>query len=1173
MPSMIINGIPFKTYTSDDVETVAERFAVKNLETLPKYIIFDPPLKLPFEEMPDVTASNVLDPVIRSDDFNFPEEILDFSKVDRADAEKWFVVTHPILNQPGGDAFVGFVRNVKTNSVDFLWNQKEAFLKNFEKELRNADKKVKKIEEYFKEFERIPSVGINEFKITRTTFTVSFSTNVTTIGDLFNTIILTHTVPFANTGKFYKIYHGFSPSKDWLDLETKDVVMLKINGEADDDFKSDRKRKGYGRFTNVVAAITNGRLYMTMDSMVGLKYLSREDFLKRLLKVFPTISIEDVEEIKDRIVIGTATIPYQTLMIPVWSELTMNDKFFNKKVAINESIRASKIKQNAYMHVLNSTDVLSVVMKETDGPNQYGMDREGTPYVHLRMKVGNVSMALNYRDMIGKFFTLYNNKKGGILHEYRKFIPNFLKDEEAKLEKDPAPRLDRMRLRTVAPEIFMPNYSRTCINRPTLVSREQAEEYSRTGEKQVMVFPIYGESVERFYVCNHDTHPFPGLRDNPLENKKKFPYVPCCYAKNQDKPGSKYRHYFEKDQTDNRQVTVQEVFVSTGKNLPPGATGNLPSKLKELFSLAEVNPESHFIRLGLNDTDESFLEAVMLATNSSKLKFVEPELRIPIVRDARKKLVTEANAMAAKQELTEYSLTNILDKLRKGNMNAFEMIHVLELAFDCNIFVMTVNSKEPEGTMVIPPHKKAYYKLRPTRQTVFVYQTESGNDYDIHCDLIVQIGKNEPPVLENMITSFPPSDMIVRNVWHVFQKINKSYIKDFPIVSVALPRFRITSQILDIYGKCRVSNVLHEGSEITMVTDPLPPFAADRAREIHRTSIPNVLKFAKIMGAELTKQIVNESDRVCEVEAVASNGNLSVTFLCDDPGRIKDVPISKSPKFENLSNNKDFTILESFNRNGKIAKILIRYGLYIMSKFMYENGWDSEPMDDSQFSKFVDERIVIDPAHTYEEGCQHSSEYSMKSCFVKNETRLVVDSEETLRRLVYVLRLYQNSHFQKLVNYRNKIYMDDFYESVSDFDLFPQQFILEGEDSVLNTISGYSNIESVVNENVDPDSTKPYFVRNSKISTDKTFLAQNVSDLEIAKSLARFWNDYGYNGYVVDERSFRETSANLSGFVDVYSYVDPGNIVNLTHFENPIKSVVLGYLVEGVAKYTTLMPM
>jgi len=1172
---MIINGIPFKTYASDNVETVTERFAVRNLETLPKYVVFEPPLEPPFEEMPEVTAYNVLDPVIRSDDFNFPETSLNFSKVDRADAERWFVITHPILNQPGGDAFIGFVKNVKMAGVDFLWNQKDSFFKNFEKEMRAEKKKIRETEEYFDEFERIPSVGTNEFKIIRTTFTASFSTKVTTIGDLFNTIILTHTVPFANTGQFYKIHHGFSPSKDWLNLETKNVVLLKINGETDVDFKSDKKRKGYGRFTNVVATIKEGKLTMTMDSMIGPKYLSRKDFLNRLLNVFPTISIEDVEEVKDKIVIGNFIIPYQTLMIPVWAELAMNDNFFNKRVAIDEAIRASKIKQNAYMHVLNSSDILILVMKETDGPSQHGMDSEGTSYVRVRMKTSNISEALNYRDVVGKFFTLYNNKKDEILHEYRKFIPNFLKEEEMKLEKGPAPKLERMRLRTVAPEIFMPNYSRTCINRPTLVSREQADEYTRTGEKQVMVFPIYGESVERFYVCNHDTHPYPGLRENPLENKKKFPYVPCCYAKNQDKPGSKYRHYYERERIDSRQITVQEIFVSAGKNLPPGATGSLPSKLKELFSLAEVAPDSQFVRLGLNDTDESFLEAVMLATNASRLKFVEPELRIPIVREARSRLVTEANAMAAKQELTDYSLTSILGKLQKGNMNALEMIHVMEQAFDCNIFVMTVNSKESDGTMLVPPHKKTYYKLRPTRQTVFVCQTESGTDYsDTHCDLIVQIGKNEAPVLENMLTSFSPSDLIVRNVWTVFQKINKSYIKNFPIVSVALPRFYVTSQILDIYGKCRVVNVSNQGTDLTMVTDPLPPFAAERAREIYRTSIPNVLKFAKTLGAELTSQVVNEKGRVCEIEVVASKGNLSVTFLCDDPGRIENVPVSNSPKFGNLENGKKLTILESFNRNGKIAKIIIRYGLYIMSRYMHEKGLDLEPMDETQLSTFVRDRILIDPSHKYDEDCRHSSEYSMKSCFVRDETFLIVDSEETLRRLVYVLRLYQNSHFENLKNYRNKIYMDDFYESVGDFDPFPQQFIFEGEDSVINTMAGYANVESVVTDSVDPNETKPYFMRNSILSTDKTYLAQNVPNLIIAKSLARFWNEHGYNGYVMEEeQTFLEKSLNLAGSVDVYSYVDPGTIINLTYFEEPIESLVLGYLVEGAANYTTLMPV
>ena len=128
---------------------------------------------------------------------------------------------------------------------------------------------------------------------------------------------------------------------------------------------------------------------------------------------------------------GFITYPNQTILIPVWAELCMNDPFFNKIVALNESIRASKIKLNAYTYVLNTSDILSITMKETDKANMYGMEDEGSNYVRVRVKTKTIADSLKYQKILGRLFTLYNNQKDIILTKYRKYLgPKFLKNEE-----------------------------------------------------------------------------------------------------------------------------------------------------------------------------------------------------------------------------------------------------------------------------------------------------------------------------------------------------------------------------------------------------------------------------------------------------------------------------------------------------------------------------------------------------------------------------------------------------------------------------------------------------------------------------------------------------------------------------------------------------------------------
>jgi hypothetical protein len=43
--------------------------------------------------------------------------------------------------------------------------------------------------------------------------------------------------------------------------------------------------------------------------------------------------------------------------------------------------------------------------------------------------------------------------------------------------------------------------------------------------------------------------------------------------------------------------------------------------------------------------------------------------------------------------------------------------------------------------------------------------------------------------------------------------------------------------------------------------------------------------------------------------------------------------------------------------------------------------------------------------------------------------------------------------------------------------------------------------------------------------------------------------------------------------VDVYSYVNTEEVVNLTMYENAVPGMVLGYLINGEALYTALMPL
>jgi hypothetical protein len=1191
---MQINGKNFKVYQSDTVDTIKTRIAVSK-NTLPKYLVFTPDLKSPSHKG-NLSVTNALDPVLNSKLTKFPEEEIDFAKVSREEAERLFVATHDITNAANNtekeiEAFLTFaITGLTLLNVKAIWKDRDNIRKKMRDNVEKLRKEVDSTIRVFEEFDNIPSIATAEYEVSIAQFNIYFtpsSTGSITVAELFNSLTVTKMAPYANMGPFYKIFHDFTPNPDWLELETPNVILLKVNGEVTSDMRQ-RKNK-YRKYTDAAFTIINNEIVATLNMEVGNRNVSREVYIDRVLESIPELNRRMITRVEEISIRGSIVYPNQTILLPVWAELCMNNSFFNNIIALNESIRASKIKMNAYTYVLNTNDILSITMKETDKANMYGMEDEGSYYINVRVDAKTIADSLKYQKILGRLFTLYNNERDLILSDYRKYLgPDFLKNEESKLIIRPR-KLEKLELRAIAPDIFLPTYSRKCLKRPIIVTKEQAEKYIRTGEKKVMEFPAHGESVKRYYICDHKTHPYPGLRDNTLENRRKFPYIPCCYTKDQDREGTKYKYYFSQNQLKLKNSAAQDIF-SSGKTMAPGVPGELPQNIKELFSLIEPNPEYQFIRIGSNITKSSLIECVMLAMNIDNIQYLNVENRIPIVERKRKEIATEANAMAAKQEFYDDTIANIMDKFINSNLNALEFGHVLELVFNCDIFVLSASDKDPSGTMHVPRHAQAYYKIKPTRTTIFIYQHDiNTNDSDIteiQCELITRAKTPDIKVLNNMDVAFPPYDIIVDKMWKVFRNLNRSFSHNMMLPSIAIPRMNtkdkgiVKSQIIDIYGKCRVINIEYNNGMITMVSDPLPPYNVPIATQIFRTSLTVLKMFGQTNTITFMKQRVI-SGRVREVVATMSKGDLNVTFLCDDPGRLESVLIINDQEEHNEIMKPSKTIISHFNHNKKIAKIIYQYGLYFLSHFMHANGYTTEPLNEQQLVKFVNKHLVIKPEHVFTSR-NLSPKYSIDSQFVDKRTKVIITSKEMLIRLVYMLRLYQNTYFDKLFTYKDKAHIDGFYDEISDFDEFASQFTLDSPEAVRGLIESYKT-NNTVTKTVRINHYQPYFMYNHVIG-NQIYLAQNIlpiyddkegdrvikkSGLTIATELVKFWDRYGYNAY--EDGSLDDVE--FGGKVDVYSYVNTEEITNLTGYVGAVPGLVLGYLVNGEPVYTALMPL
>jgi len=1145
---MKLEGIFFKTYLLDNYSTIADRIALQK-GVLPKHLQFDPPLdeSLRIHDETNVSVTNLLAPFIDQTTLTFPDADVP-SGLSRLEAEELFIVYHKALqNSP---VLLNYIQNLITPNPTDVWKQRNKTITSFKSALTALEQKVKVQLEEFEEFEKIPSAPLVPYEPSNVVFNVYCDTD-TNLEELFNSVVTTQSVPYVNFNRFHKIVHNFQTNPERLDTETENAVLFKVDcgnllSSSEDVAPSllgslcsapaapttsgkVLVSRFYRRYTNAVAAIVQNKLFFTIEMKTGPKNVTREVFLNRLFEALPCLNLRSVLRIEEIATIGVVVYPSQVFLAPIWADFCMNTPLFSRLLVVDESLRASKKRQDLYMYVLNTPDTVKMLPKETEHAMMYTMSDEGTPYIKTKIKTRKYEDALRHQEMLAKLVTVYNRQFGSILDLYRTFIPSFMQEEEA-LMRARLKKLDGMDLRAIAPDIFFPNYSRKCLKKPTVVSEDEANRLIKTG-REVMPFPIFGESRKRYYICEHPTHPYPGLRENQLENKKMFPYVPCCYIRNQDREGTRLRFYYNQAPVKEQQSAVQDIFLS-GKILPAGMPGVLPDNIKQLFSAIDPDPENQFMRFGINKNNNAFLETVMLAINHSNLQYYDTTSRIALVAKQRDVLREHAlpYAYAAKQELYDEPIPNIVNKLKTCNLRVVEFVRSIEQFFDCNIFVFASHEKNTTGSLIIPAHTQTYLKNTPNRQVVFVYEQERDNES--HCELIVQNKANKPKTLQFMTTVFTPNDQVVKNLWQIFSDMNRSFNHNKVVLPLRVPyitgpayglstfdlsrRALVTSQIIDIYGKARVLNISVGNTTVSVVCDPLPPYAAVKATQISRAPLSLISEVVDKLGAVVCEQRVSkglvrevvatmtgerqEQTQLTETTENVANGcmfnKFVFVFLSSDPGRLQGVSeVYDAEQYDDLFSPKK-TFVSYYTIYKRIAKIIYQQALFLFSTYIHQQqiSLNTTGIDDRVLAVWANSNILIDPgllqrSDVLEPPCLSNSRFNTPTPFVK-PPKLIVPSREVLLRIVFMVRLYSKNNLSALLSFRNKKFMEGFYTEASDFTLHPNQFVLDSPDAVKGLINTY-NTDMYITKTIRPEYTKPYFLYTS-IIPDQVFIARNV---------------------------------------------------------------------------------
>ena len=1124
-----INNIDFPIYELDTVKSILNRLAA-SFNTLSEYLDFPNKLTLKDLHSQNIIIVDILKDIKTSPLTDLINKYKDVRKEFLTDKiiPIWMSYTKQFdigtIEKDILDSKIGLI----AFKIREMWTKKSINKKNLEEKIQTNKKNVKREEKELTKFETEESIISTSFIIHNIECISTLSIQNISLLEIFNRAILTEYVPFISVNDFYKISKDFKLPylNEWVKTE-KDSIILKVA------FKKSFEKKDLSNYQDTIIKIDpiSKDIYIKIKIHIDKHNISKEDYIRNSLSVFKNINTVDTKEVDVK---GLFYFPAQNLLKYVFADLVMNDNTFKSLINIDDHLKTTKNKSELFIHFYHESTgniKASLIKKKVDKKNikEDNLDtdyfQKGDNYIRVNASGNNNESIEKFKNILGKLFTLYNNKFQEIFTFYSKYITNF-GVEEAEEEEE-----TEEKIKEIAPEVFIGSYSSVCQPKqaiPSIISEENLninQEYLKfPRDKEDQEIPYISDGVnQQYYICKDSVYKYPGIKDNTLDNYKEYPYIPCCFKKNQ-KNKNKYLHYYQgqklKDKQQNKEIKKSLKFLDNDE------PGTLPENIEKLFSfIYNQNENFEFIRRGVLNTKNSFLNCVLVAleTDIPKNKN-EIEEFFKVTREG---LATPELVSLCRQEMYDKTSQQIIEMLNNKDiyLDPKLFVHLLEEYFKCNIYIFS-NMNNDSGEMILPNFIQSYYTHQNTyADNIFIYE-HLGNESERikhpypQCELICRYNKTE--IQDNF--SFKEAE----NIRKIFSSMKESYSLDKLIEDTFMPipkTIEIVSQWIDLYGKTRILNIKFNNKIISLSIDPIQPI--------------NVIEVKNYNIYSTDKETVKLLLKEFKIDNITNFyiGNVKASISIE-----KDTNIS---------------YLEIYNKNKKIARYLTEYTLWLYSKYLY-----SKKINIETFSK---EHFKIDPSFLYGNISKKFKENN-KSLMIEN--KLIVHDEETIKRLVYILNLNIQRDKNKILNYHKRFFIENYYVDLTDFKQHPNQVILFGDDSIQNWINeNTTGSTSFTLYNGIKFGDVPYFFKNELID-DKVFLAQNTNDIGKASNIAITWNKqhYNLNIHVKDKISTPPFT--------LYAYKNPFDIKKYDIESKSSKNIkIMGYKIKNIPYYTVLLPL
>lgn len=964
--------------------------------------------------------------------------------------------------------------------------------------------------------------------------------------EIFNAFKSNKSTPFASCKEYFKILKNYKPETSW-NISYEDKILLKMNSLINETEEKE--------YLDVLISFENNKYDIKLQLILSANYLKIEDFKKRLFSVFPSLPM-NFSKIETSSIVSVFILPDFYYNSYTFLDMIMNDRTFSNLMYTDERTKLTKrVKNNDldqywihihFEHPSTGKISASMLMKTVD-PSDMDIRLSELKFnlndIITKVKVKGDSEASinNFKNILTKICTIYKEKAEKINDFYREFIPDFANqiNIRGKVQR-------RSKEKIMASEVFIAGHARQCQHKPSLLDPDEVNEH----KGNVMLFPrnkqaspphYEGDGVnQQYYTCKDEKYKYIGVKLNKLKNKDKYPYLPCCFASDQ-KSSEKMKQYY--DNVSIYKEYKQQNLITTDKILQAGGlSDSLPEELKVFFQT--IDSSSKYVRIGVSRSPSSVIECLTTALGiPSSNNFVK----------IRKQLCENSRFQLTRQSTFEMSDEELIKKISDESiyLDPKYVYRVFEELFKCNIFIFN------ESELVCPFYVKNFIRNKYRSKNVFIIEhfgAEGDHAEYPQCEIIARV-----LTMSSVIKSFSNEDIIAIEIQKIFDRMTRSYVlnKQVEYRDISLPpSVKPLFQDIDIYGKTRLLQCDLEGKEISILTEPVSPFA---------------LKVVKKDNVKANAAVINSVFKQFITGQTAINGVLKdIHVLLGNTRAI--IPVSESVPLANIRivsttpsySDEAVSYIDIYNRHKKNARYLTENMLWLFSNFIHENKLE---MNDETIYAFSIQKFITKPNFVYD--IPKNFSYS-SGCF--ENSKLIIINDEMLRRLMYVLRLNVAQNSTKLKEYYTQKSIYDYYVDISDFDTMDNQILLQGNNSVLKLITQLEMEYNIHEEVVISNSTMPYFFKNNLISNE-VYLVQNTNTLDEAIYIGLSWNKDGFNRSIY-------TPLNLSVLdYDFILYIYSLENKNIEKFE--IKGVskpetqlqIIGYKVHLDTRFSVMLKL